>query len=99
MLELILKSYSTIFWSVGIGSLLILFAGLYWIFSEESPSLQDDADLSSIAGDDVISTQLDLARAYIETNNKLIAKKILRLVVNQGNQVQKEEARALLGLI
>lgn len=99
MISLIIDSYFMVFLSVGIGSLIIFVAGLYWIFSGSTPSLENEADLTSIAGDDVIATQLDLARAYIETNNKKIAKKILRLVLNQGNKVQKEQARALLGLI
>lgn len=99
MIALIIKSYALIFLSVGTGCLALFFAGLYWLVRTVPPSLENDNDISSIAGDDVISTQLDLARAYIETNNKHIAKKILKLVMNQGSKAQKEEARTLLGLI
>ena len=56
-------------------------------------------DISAIAGDDVLSTQLDLARAYIETGRKQLAKKILEHVANQGTDAQQNEARTLLGLI
>lgn len=56
-------------------------------------------DISAIAGDDVLSTQLDLGRAYIETGRKHLAKKILEHVAEQGSDVQQTEARKLLGLI
>jgi FimV-like protein len=99
MIALIIKSYALIFLSVGVGCLCLFLIGLYWIFRTSTPSLQNESDLTSIAGDDIISTQLDLARAYIETNNKHLAKKILKLVISQGSKTQKEEARTLLGLI
>src|SRR5438445_12840789 len=41
--------------------------------------------VSAIAGDDVITTQLDLARAYIEMDQKKLAKEILAQVIKQGN--------------
>lgn len=53
-------------------------------------------DINAIAGDDVLATQLDLARAYIETGRKQLAKKILDHVVKQGNSSQQEEAKYLL---
>jgi FimV-like protein len=56
-------------------------------------------DITAIAGDDVIATQLDLARAYIETGRKQLAKKILEYVLAQGSVTQKNEAEKLLGLI
>lgn len=99
MIALIFKSYFAIFLSVGIVCSAIFILGLYWIFKTSSPSPQVVTDLSAIAGDDVIATQLDLARAYIETNNKQIAKKILKTVVDQGSKTQQDEARTLQGLI
>lgn len=57
------------------------------------------SDISAIAGDDVLATQLDLARAYIETGRKQLAKKILEHVALQGSDAQQNEARTLLGLI
>ncbi len=56
-------------------------------------------DISAIAGDDVISTQLDLARAYIETGKTQLAKKILEYVEVHGDIVQQDEAQRLLGHI
>lgn len=56
-------------------------------------------DITAIAGDDIIATQLDLARAYIESGRKRLAKKILEFVILKGNTSQQQEARNLLGLI
>jgi FimV-like protein len=56
-------------------------------------------DINAIAGDDVIATQLDLARAYIETGRKQLAKKILIYVLTQGTVNQQQEAQRLLGFI
>jgi FimV-like protein len=57
------------------------------------------SDISAIAGDDVMTTQLDLARAYIETGRHLLAKKILEYVRTHGNDFQQEEADRLLEII
>lgn len=54
-------------------------------------------DINAIAGDDVIATQLDLARAYIETGKAKLAKKILIYVIEKGSASQQQEARHLLG--
>lgn len=56
-------------------------------------------DISAIAGDDVIATQLDLARAYIETGRTLLAKKILEYVRDHGSQPQQDEANRLLNFV
>lgn len=56
-------------------------------------------DFTAIAGDDLISTQLDLARAYIETDKRQLAKTILDLVVKQGTKAQKDEAQELLSYL
>lgn len=56
-------------------------------------------DISAIAGGDVLTTQLDLARAYIETGRKQLAKKILHFVMLQGTEAQQAEADRLLKLI
>lgn len=57
------------------------------------------SDFTTIAGDDLISTQLDLARAYIETDKRQLAKSILDLVVKQGTKAQKDEAQELLSYL
>lgn len=53
-------------------------------------------DIHAISGEDVMATQLDLARAYIETGRKRLAKKILNHVVDQGSGSQQSEAKYLL---
>lgn len=60
---------------------------------ETTPAIRD---LSDISGDDVFSTQLDLARAYIETGKKDLAKGILKHVEEQGNPSHKQEAQQLM---
>jgi FimV-like protein len=56
-------------------------------------------DLAAIAGDDVITTQLDLARAFIETGRNQSAKSILEFVLEQGNALQQKEAQQLMNHI
>jgi FimV-like protein len=64
---------------------------------------QDNAELIdnliAIAGDDVVTTQLDLAHAYIETGKKSLAKPILESVVSQGTVSQQNEAKQLLNTL
>lgn len=98
---------SLIIFSIGVLS-------LYWLF-KKSPSKhyhqetalpieakQDTAyahDISAIAGDDKIATQLDLARAYVETGKHRQAKTILQEVSAQGNLLQQQEAQSLLAVL
>ncbi|MDR3491166.1 MAG: FimV/HubP family polar landmark protein [Gammaproteobacteria bacterium] len=53
-------------------------------------------DFSNIAGEDVIATQLDLAKAYIEMNQTKMAKQILNKALKHGNSSQQQEARQLV---
>lgn len=53
-------------------------------------------ELSAIAGDDLVATQLDLARAYLEIENHTAAAKLLEMVCDQGSQAQQEEAMHLI---
>ena len=53
-------------------------------------------DIQAIAGDDMVTTQLDLARAYIEMNDKNLAKQVLDRAMKQGNATQQQEAKQLL---
>lgn len=53
-------------------------------------------DIETIAGDDVFTTQLNLARAYIETGRKNLAINILNNVILQGAPDQKFEAKRLI---
>lgn len=72
--------------------------------SPQLPLMQkSDADntyyLLEIAGDDLIATQLDLARAYIETGKNSLARTILDPIIAQGNEVQQQEAIRLKSII
>jgi pilus assembly protein FimV len=54
----------------------------------------DDADL--LAGTDVVGTKLDLARAYIDMGDNDSARDILTEVIEEGNDLQKQEAKGLV---
>ena len=56
-------------------------------------------DLNAITGGDKIGTQLDLARAYIESGRTQIARKMLNHALQEGNSAQKKEAEHLLLLL
>lgn len=101
MISAIIESNLPIFIMVAMLSVLLFAVGIYWILKNEksNSNVAISEDLLPIAGDDVISTQLDLARAYIETNNKHLAKPILQLVLEQGSKLQITEAKELLILI
>jgi FimV-like protein len=53
-------------------------------------------DIKAIAGEDLLATQLDLARAYIETGRKQLAQKMLKYIMQQGSHSQQQEAERLL---
>lgn len=72
------------------------------ITTKIEPTLQQNVsmrDMEAIAGDDLLATQLDLARAYLESDKKQFAKKILEQVLEQGSATQQMEARQLLSHI
>jgi FimV-like protein len=106
MIYLILKSYLVILLSIGFGALSLFIVGLYFIFKKNDKAKSMEAchdlshlakaDLSAIAGDDLITTQLDLARAYLEVGKKQSAKAILDMVLTQGSLEQQQEAKHLL---
>ncbi|MCD6038873.1 MAG: hypothetical protein K0S27_273 [Gammaproteobacteria bacterium] len=60
------------------------------------PTLITSQDIKAIAGDDRMTTQLDLARAYIEIGKKKLAKKILDHVTQYGNLNQQQVAKQLM---
>src|SRR5260221_14687912 len=64
--------------------------------TKKSSIIITSQDIRAIAGDDVLTTQLDLARAYIEIGKKKLAKKILDHVVQHGNLSQKQVAQHLM---
>ena len=98
---MIIKSYLNILIPIGIGSCIIFVAGIFYIFFTLTGKNQhaNHLDVESIAGEDTISTQLDLARAYIEIGQNKSAQTMLEYILAQGNDEQRMEAKQLLGLI
>jgi FimV-like protein len=67
------------------------------IQNKNNPSIViTSKDIRAIAGDDVMVTQLDLARAYLELGKKKLAKQILDHVIKHGNPSQQQSARQLM---
>ena len=52
--------------------------------------------VDAIAGENVWSTQLDLARAYLETDQAALAKSVILEVIKQADHHHKAEATQLL---
>lgn len=112
MMTAIIHSYFNIFLYVGIGAIFLFLTGLYFILKSAMPAKKNKPmpvtqkafifqpqDFSAIAGDDIMSTQLDLARAYIESDKKELAKLILRQVISSGSSIQQKEAQRLLDFV
>ena len=59
----------------------------------------DDSDLDFLSDSDETATKLDLARAYIDMGDASGAKDILREVLKEGNDQQKQEAEGLMGRV
>lgn len=53
-------------------------------------------DVSAISGEDPIATQLDLAKAYIESGKSQLAKIILASVIRESSSDYQDEAQRLL---
>lgn len=49
-----------------------------------------------LSGEDAIGTKLDLARAYLDMGDPEGARSMLQEVLNEGNELQKQEAQRLL---
>ncbi|MEP4889352.1 MAG: FimV/HubP family polar landmark protein [Aliiglaciecola sp.] len=56
-----------------------------------------EADEVDVDSDNGIGAKLDLAQAYIETDDISAAKELLEEVLQKGDEAQQEEARELLG--
>lgn len=99
-INLIIDSYSVLLFAIGGLAVLLFGVGVYWIIQRDRTASSQAAmtqEMTAIAGDDVVATQLDLARAYLETGSGLLAKTILKAVLKQGSATQREEAKRLLG--
>lgn len=109
MIEIILTSYRTLMASIGAAALLLFLLGSWlilrttWKMPVSDSACTDSPppaeDLTAIAGDDVIATQLDLARAYIETGSGKLAHAILKRVMQQGGKAEQQEAQRLLSTL
>ena len=64
--------------------------------SSEDDDLDLDTDLDFLSGTDESETKLDLARAYIDMDDKDGAREILQEVLDEGSDGQKQEANQLL---
>ena len=112
MIYLIIKSYFTLLIAVGSAASGLFILGLYCFLKKpasieknrveltlNSPKISiSNRDIQAIAGDDVLATQLDLARAYVEANRINLAKKILAYVMQHGSKAQQQEAKVLAQL-
>lgn len=56
----------------------------------------DMMSIDSIAGDNVWSTQLDLARAYLESDQAMLAKTVIEDVAKHADVAHQNEAVLLL---
>lgn len=61
---------------------------------KEKPPVRNN--FNAIAGEDVMATQLDLAKAYIEMGQKDLALTILKNVKRKGTENQYHEAERLI---
>lgn len=62
---------------------------------EYSIDLEDEQD-GVLAADDEVTTKLDLARAYIDMDDRESARNILDEVIEEGNSDQKQEAESII---
>lgn len=66
----------------------------------DSPLIHDDDDTREhpvpAFSDDPVDTKLDLARAYLDMGDPAGARAMLEEVLNEGSQMQKDEAKRLL---
>jgi FimV-like protein len=96
MISLIINSYFNILLPILLVAAVIFIAGIYSIIKKANHAEKQAADMTAIAGDDVLTTQLDLAKAFIETNKSKAARGILKKVAKRGSAAQKAEAKQLL---
>lgn len=61
-----------------------------------SPAESEEAEAIDAAGEDPVSTKLDLARAYVDLGDPESARGLLEEVIDEGGDSQREEARRLL---
>lgn len=62
----------------------------------DSPAVADEAGTEPAFADDPVDTKLDLARAYLDMGDPVGARAMLEEVIEEGSQMQKDEAKRLL---
>jgi len=88
-------------WLSPMGCLLsaAFFLSLLFILKIVFPEKENSSELNeltAIAGEDVLTAQLDLARAFLEMGNNAEAHVILDKIKNQGTDEQRQSALGLL---
>ncbi|WP_455883875.1 FimV/HubP family polar landmark protein [Pseudomonas putida] len=69
-------------------------------FTAEDAALgEDDPEFDFLSGTDEVATKLDLAQAYIDMGDTDGARDILSEVLTEGDEVQRGEAKEMLGRI
>ena len=98
IIHLIIHAYFSYLLIIMISSIFIFFSGAYLLFKKNNSlvATPNVEDISAIAGDEIVDTQLDLARAYIESGMSELAKPILLDILKNGQGVSKQAARQLL---
>jgi len=114
MISLILYTYYKILIPLSILSMTTFLIGSYFIIRSVfkksfprvvlTPEIKIEPkfipqDLTAITGENSISAQLHLARAYLETGKKQLAQAILEFVVENGDIEHQKEAQLLLNKI
>lgn len=106
----IFEIYLPLILTVASVALIFFMMGIYFIFKFNRSTAKNVSvkianiaseplfNVEAIAGDDFLATQLDLARAFIETGKKNTAENILTHVATHGTIAQQKEAQALLQL-
>ncbi len=74
-------------------------AGGEFELPDVNPEDVGDDDLDFLSDSDETATKLDLARAYIDMGDQEGARDIIREIMGEGNDQQKEEAEGLLARI
>jgi FimV-like protein len=85
-----------LFFSISTFFILFHFFKKYFINEKESKLNDANMEVDSIAGDNVWSTKLDLARAYLEAGQLALSKSVMQEVANCSDEVLQNEAKQLL---
>jgi pilus assembly protein FimV len=67
-------------------------------FDAKTPVVEssDRGEVGDLTDMDEVETKLDLARAYVDMDDRQSARRLLEEIITEGNNQQQEEARAML---